>query len=80
MSQWPSAKAKRVFSALLNIGWEVKRQSGLHRTLSREVSPPHGRIRLPRRGGARSCTAKSLLARSMHADRMLVDFRFRTGG
>lgn len=36
MSQWPSAKAKRVFSALLTIGWQLKRQSGSHRTLSRE--------------------------------------------
>ena len=36
MSQWPSAKAKRVLSALLAIGWQLKRQSGSHRTLSRE--------------------------------------------
>ncbi len=35
MSQWPSAKAKRVLAALLSIGWEIKRQSGSHRTLSR---------------------------------------------
>jgi predicted RNA binding protein YcfA (HicA-like mRNA interferase family) len=35
MSEWPSAKAKRVLSALLAIGWSVKRQSGSHRTLSR---------------------------------------------
>lgn len=33
--QWPSAKAKRVLSALLRLGWEIKRQSGSHRTLSR---------------------------------------------
>ena len=39
MSQWPSAKAKRVFSALLGIGWQVKRQSGSHRTLAREGWP-----------------------------------------
>jgi len=35
MSQWSSAKAKRVLSALLRLGWEIKRQSGSHRTLSR---------------------------------------------
>ena len=35
MSQWPSAKAKRVLAALRGIGWEIKRQSGSHRTLSR---------------------------------------------
>ena len=39
MSQWPSAKAKRVLTALLQIGWEVKRQSGSYRTLSREGWP-----------------------------------------
>ena len=39
MSQWPSAKAKRVFSALLTIEWQLKRQSGSHRTLSREGWP-----------------------------------------
>ena len=39
MSQWPSAKAKRVLAALLHIGWEFKRQSGSHRTLSREGWP-----------------------------------------
>lgn len=32
---WPSAKAPRVFRALLSIGWSVKRQSGSHRTLGR---------------------------------------------
>ena len=39
MSQWPSAKAKRVFSALLKLGWQPKRQTGSHRTLSREGWP-----------------------------------------
>jgi len=33
---WPSTRAGRVLSALLRIGWSVKRQSGSHRTLSRE--------------------------------------------
>jgi predicted RNA binding protein YcfA (HicA-like mRNA interferase family) len=36
VSQWPSVKAKRLLVALLGIGWKVKRQSGSHRTLSRE--------------------------------------------
>jgi len=36
MSQWPSAKAKRVLAALLKLGWRTKRQTGSHRTLSRE--------------------------------------------
>jgi predicted RNA binding protein YcfA (HicA-like mRNA interferase family) len=35
MSQWPSIKAKRLLAALLGLGWQVKRQSGSHRTLSR---------------------------------------------
>lgn len=35
MSNWPSAKARRVLAALLRIGWQLKRQSGSHRTLSR---------------------------------------------
>ena len=36
MSQWPSANAKRVYAALLRLGWELKRQTGSHRTLARE--------------------------------------------
>ena len=36
MSEWPSAKAKRVLAALIRIGWTVKRQSGSHVTLSRD--------------------------------------------
>jgi predicted RNA binding protein YcfA (HicA-like mRNA interferase family) len=39
MSQWPSAKAKRVLAALLSIGWEIKRQSGSHQTLTRAGWP-----------------------------------------
>ncbi len=35
MSQWPASKAKRVFAALLRLGWQLKRQSGSHRMLSR---------------------------------------------
>lgn len=39
MSPWPSIKARRLLAALKGIGWEVKRQSGSHRTLSREGWP-----------------------------------------
>ncbi len=41
MSQWPSARAKRVLSALFRPGWENKRQSGSHRTLSRPGFPDY---------------------------------------
>jgi predicted RNA binding protein YcfA (HicA-like mRNA interferase family) len=36
MTDWPSARASRVLRALLRIGWTVKRQTGSHRTLSRD--------------------------------------------
>ena len=37
MSQWPSAKARRVLAALLRIGWVVRRRvGGSHRILSRD--------------------------------------------
>ena len=39
MSQWPSINAKRLLAALFGIGWQFKRQSGSHRTLSREGWP-----------------------------------------
>ena len=39
MSQWPSVEAKRVLAALLKIGWQLKRQSGSHRTLARDGWP-----------------------------------------
>jgi len=39
MSHWPSVKAKRLLVALFGIGWKLKRQSGSHRTLSREGWP-----------------------------------------
>jgi predicted RNA binding protein YcfA (HicA-like mRNA interferase family) len=35
MSQWSSAKAKRVLAALLRIGWKIKRESSSHKILSR---------------------------------------------
>jgi len=36
MSRWGSARARRVLAALMRLGWRVKRQSGSHRTLSRD--------------------------------------------
>ena len=39
MSQWPSVKAKRLLAALRRPGWQVKRQSGSHKTLSRNGWP-----------------------------------------
>lgn len=39
MSLWPSAKAVRVLAALQRIGWQIKRQSGSHRTLTRAGWP-----------------------------------------
>ena len=36
MSKWPSAKARKVLTALKGIGWSVKRQSGTsHKVLER---------------------------------------------
>jgi predicted RNA binding protein YcfA (HicA-like mRNA interferase family) len=40
MSQWGSAKARRVLAALLRIGWSIKRETGAsHRILSRAGWP-----------------------------------------
>jgi predicted RNA binding protein YcfA (HicA-like mRNA interferase family) len=39
MSQWPASKANRVLAALLKIGWQLKRQTGSHKTLSRQGWP-----------------------------------------
>ena len=39
MSQLGAVKAKRLLAALLRIGWTIKRESGSHRTLSREGWP-----------------------------------------
>ena len=35
MSRWPSTQASRVLSALLRIGWHIKRTTGSHRVLQR---------------------------------------------
>lgn len=39
MSQWPSAKARRVLAALEKLGWRIKRVSGSHKTLARQGWP-----------------------------------------
>jgi predicted RNA binding protein YcfA (HicA-like mRNA interferase family) len=39
MSEWPSARAREVLSALERIGWAVKRQTGSHKVLGREGYP-----------------------------------------
>ena len=39
MTQWPATKARRVLAALLRIGWRIKRETGSHRTLSRDGWP-----------------------------------------
>ena len=41
MSNWKSAKAKRVLAALERIGWRVKRAKGSHKTLEREGYPDY---------------------------------------
>lgn len=41
MSHWPSAKARKVLAALLGIGWQVKRQTGSQKTLSRDGFPDY---------------------------------------
>ena len=39
MSQWPSGKARRVLKALQKLGWQIKRESGSHKTLARDGWP-----------------------------------------
>ena len=39
MSQWSSAKARRVLAALLRIGWSVKRETSSHKVLTRAGWP-----------------------------------------
>jgi predicted RNA binding protein YcfA (HicA-like mRNA interferase family) len=36
MSRWGSASSSRVLKALLKKGWQLKRQTGSHRVLSKE--------------------------------------------
>ena len=39
MSSWSATKARRVLAALQRIGWQIKRESGSHRTLGRAGWP-----------------------------------------
>jgi predicted RNA binding protein YcfA (HicA-like mRNA interferase family) len=39
VSDWPSTRAKLVLAALLRISWQVERQTGSHRVLSRPDWP-----------------------------------------
>ncbi|MCS6996792.1 MAG: type II toxin-antitoxin system HicA family toxin [Casimicrobiaceae bacterium] len=39
MTSWPACKARRVLAALLRTGWQIKRQSGSHRTLAKPGRP-----------------------------------------
>lgn len=42
MGHWPSLKARRVFKALLKIGWSVKREApGSHKILERSGWPDY---------------------------------------
>lgn len=41
MSHWPSVRARALLQALLRVGWQIKRQSGSHRTLAREGWPDY---------------------------------------
>jgi len=40
LPEWPSTKARRVYAALLRIGWVQTRRKGSHRLLEREGWPP----------------------------------------
>ena len=39
MNRWSSRKANRILAALLRIGWQIKRQTGSHKTLARPGWP-----------------------------------------
>ncbi|MGH9947104.1 MAG: type II toxin-antitoxin system HicA family toxin [Pyrinomonadaceae bacterium] len=41
MSNWKSAKARRVLAALEKIGWRVKRQKGSHKVIERDGWPDY---------------------------------------
>lgn len=36
MADWPSTRARRVLAALLRIGWQIRRETGSHKTLARD--------------------------------------------
>ena len=39
MSRFAATKARRVLAALLRMGWQIKRQTGSHKTLTRPGWP-----------------------------------------
>ena len=39
MSSWRSTRARRVLAALMRIGWQLKRERGSHRVVTREGWP-----------------------------------------
>jgi predicted RNA binding protein YcfA (HicA-like mRNA interferase family) len=39
VAEWPSSRARRVLTALYRIGWQLKRETGSHKTLTREGWP-----------------------------------------
>ena len=39
MSKWPATRARQILAALQRIGWEIKRQTGSHKTLFRPGWP-----------------------------------------
>jgi len=39
MSRWPSTQTSRVLSALLRIGWQIKRSTSSHKVLQRTGWP-----------------------------------------
>ena len=41
MAAWPSTRARRVLAALLRIGWQIKRETGSHKTLARDGWPDY---------------------------------------
>jgi predicted RNA binding protein YcfA (HicA-like mRNA interferase family) len=41
MTNWKTSKARRVLAALEKIGWQIKRQKGSHKTLSRDGWPDY---------------------------------------
>ena len=39
MADWPSSRARRVLAALYRIGWQLRRETGSHKTLARDGWP-----------------------------------------
>ena len=70
MSEWPSARAREVLSALERIGWAVKRHTGSHKVLGREGYPDfvfafHGRDEIGPRMLARIAKRTGLSPRDL---------------